>query len=61
MNENFISTKEHKRFIELHDACKEQTTTLDYVTNYQGLGTTVSATKYTNWNVINEFNGYKLP
>jgi DNA transposition AAA+ family ATPase len=55
MNENFISTKEHKRFTEFCDACKDYKY-IGLCHGLPGIGKTVSATKYANWNVINQFN-----
>lgn len=54
-NENFISTKEHKRFIEFCDACKDYKY-IGLCYGSPGIGKTVSANKYAKWDIINQFH-----
>ena len=53
-DENFILTKEHKKFTEFCNACKEYRY-IGLCYGNPGIGKTVSANQYSKWEIINQY------
>jgi len=53
-DENFILTKEHKKFTEFSNACKEYRY-IGLCYGNPGIGKTVSANQYSKWEIINQY------